>query len=295
MSAPAPTIAALLADAKLRAPPALLRLDAELLLGHVLGRPRTWLRAHDETALENAQVTAWQALVRRRRDGEPLAYLVGEKEFHGLRLFVDGRVLVPRPETELLVECGLEMLALRSKAAPRDAGSLLVRADRTPRVVDLGTGSGAIALALKSAQPAALVHASDRSAGALEVARANSDRLGLEVDWRLGSWWEPWTSMQFDLALSNPPYIAAGDPHLQALHHEPAAALVSGTDGLEALRALIADAPAHLSRGGALWVEHGHDQAAAVQTLFLEAGFTGIASRRDLAGIERCTGGCVEG
>lgn len=294
MSSPAATIASLLGDAELRSPPALTRLDAELLLAHLLGRPRTWLRAHDETPLESGLVAAWKALARRRRDGEPLAYLVGEKEFHGLRLAVDGRVLVPRPETELLVECGLAALATRSRAVPSDPEHPGRDAPREPRVVDLGTGSGAIALALKSARPSARVHASDASADALEVARANALRLGLEVDWRLGSWWAPWTSMRFDLALSNPPYVRAGDPHLDALVHEPLAALVSGTDGLAALSDLIEGAPAHLSRGGTLWVEHGHDQAEAVRTRFVQAGFTDIATRRDLAGIERCTGGRTE-
>jgi release factor glutamine methyltransferase len=294
MTAGTPSIASLLDEARRRSNPPLTRLDAELLLAHVLDRPRTWLRAHDEASIDDRQLAAWEALVRRRQDGEPLAYLVGQKEFHGLSLVVDRRVLVPRPETELLVECGLEMLASCALASDPAASSATPDGNGEPLVVDLGTGSGAIALALKSARPSARVHGSDASADALDVARANARRLGLEIDWRLGSWWEPWTARRFDLALANPPYIAAGDRHLDALQHEPAAALVSGADGLDALRALIGGAPAHLRDGGMLWVEHGHDQAAAVRGLFERAGFRRIASRRDLAGIERCTGGRLD-
>ncbi len=252
------------------------RLDAQLLLLHALGRAgseRGWLIAHDGDELPAAQEAGFLAACSRRAAGEPLAYLTGEKEFFGLPLRVDARVLVPRPDTETLVEWALELL--RDKPAPR--------------IVDLGTGSGAIALALQSARADAQVEAVDRSADALEVARPNAQRLGLPVRFRQADWLEG--AGRYDLIASNPPYVAEADPHLPALAHEPRAALVAGADGLDDLRAIVAQASAHLVPGGWLLLEHGWDQAAAVRALLQVAGFSEVASRADLAGIERCSGG----
>lgn len=252
------------------------RLDAQLLLLHVLGRgagERAWLLAHDGDGLPAAAESAFLTLCGRRADGEPLAYLTGEKEFFGLALRVDARVLVPRPDTETIVEWSLELL--RDRAAPR--------------VIDLGTGSGAIALAIRSARRDAQVEAVDRSEGALAIAAANARHLDLPVHFRHASWLEG--AGRYDLIVSNPPYIAEQDPHLPALRHEPREALAAGADGLEDLRAIIAAAPVHLEAGGWLLLEHGWDQAAAVRGLLQAAGFAGVASRRDLAGIERCSGG----
>lgn len=255
------------------------RLDAQLLLGHLLGRPRTWLIAHDGDTLPGALAAAYEALCARRAAGEPLAYLVGEREFHGLVLQVSPAVLVPRPDTETLVDWALELLA----------GSL---ADRpAPQVADLGTGSGAIALAIRHRHPAGVVSAVDISEAALGMARANARHLGLAVEFHAGAWFAPLAGRRFDLVLSNPPYIAEGDPHLAALQHEPAMALSSGSDGLDAIRAIVANAPAHLRPGGWLLLEHGWDQAEPVARLLEGAGFEAIATRRDLAGQPRCTGG----
>jgi release factor glutamine methyltransferase len=252
------------------------RLDAQLLLLHVLRRPagdRAWLIAHDDDAMPPAFQLRYEALCQRRADGEPVAYLTGEKEFFGLPLAVDARVLVPRPDTETLVEWALEVL----------------RELPSPHVVDLGTGSGAIALALQSARPDARVEAVDRSADALAVAGDNARRLGLPVTFRQASWLEG--AGTYDLVVSNPPYVAAGDPHLQSLRHEPLSALVAGADGLDDLRAIAAAAPGHLRPGGWLLLEHGHDQARAVRDWLTAAGLTAVASRNDLAGIARCSGG----
>lgn len=269
-----------LRDALLKARAAGLdRLDAQLLLGHVLGRDRSWLLAHDDEALSAAPLASFEALVARRRAGEPVAYLVGEKEFHGLTLRVDARVLVPRPDTEVLVEWALALLSTELAAIER------------PAVVDLGTGSGAIALAVCHAVPRATVTATDASGDALAVAQANADRLGLAVEWQQGNWWAPLAGRVFDLALSNPPYIAAGDAHLTALVAEPHAALTPGASGLEALQELVAGAADRLRPGGWLLLEHGFDQDAAVRQLLATAGFGAIETRHDLAGLPRCTGG----
>jgi release factor glutamine methyltransferase len=252
------------------------RLDAQLLLLHVLGRPaadRGWLIAHDDDMLAVSQVQQYDAACRRRADGEPLAYLTGEKEFFGLSLAVDARVLVPRPDTETVVDWALDVL----------------REVKSPRVIDLGTGSGAIALALQSARPDAKVEAVDRSADALAVASGNARRLGLPVVFRAADWLQG--AGLYDLVISNPPYVAAADPHLQSLRHEPLSALASGADGLDDLRAIVAAAPAHLRPGGWLLLEHGYDQAEAVRGLLAGAGFGQVASRDDLAGIARCSGG----
>lgn len=255
------------------------RLDAQLLLAHVLVRPRSWLIAHDDAMLDDAQWLAVQAALARRAAGEPLAYLVGEKGFHGLVLQVNTSVLVPRPDTEVLVDWAIELLANDSPGVAR------------PLVVDLGTGSGAIALAVKQAHPAATVLATDISRDALAVARANAERLGLDVALREGAWWDTLGDERFHLVLSNPPYIAGDDAHLDALRHEPVLALTPGGDGLDALRQIVAGAGEHLEPGGWVLLEHGFDQAEAVSGLLREQGFAGIQTRRDLGGQTRCTGG----
>jgi release factor glutamine methyltransferase len=255
------------------------RLDAQLLLAHGLGRPRAWLIAHDDAPLDAGQAQRFAERLARRAGGEPLAYLVGEREFHGLVLCVDARVLVPRPETELIVDWALELLAARPAGAAR------------PRVADLGTGSGAIALAIAHGHPAAEVTATDIDPDALAVAAANAARHGIALRLLGGAWWAPLAGERFDLVVSNPPYIAAGDAHLAALGREPQHALVSGVDGLDALRAIAADAPGHLQSGGWLLLEHGATQAPAVAALLAEAGLRDIATRHDLAGLPRCTGG----
>ena len=250
------------------------RLDAQLLLGNAMGRPRSWLLAHGEQTLEPAQADCFAALCARRADGEPVAYLLGEKEFHGLTLRVNHSVLVPRPETETLVDWALELLAA---GPPR------------PAVADLGTGSGAIALALARGCRAAQVCGIDVSLAALAVARANAERLALAIEWLHGDWWSALQGRRFDMVVANPPYIAAHDPHLPALRHEPRLALTPGGDGLAALRILIAGAPAHLRSGGWLLLEHGYDQAEAVCNLLRRHGFATPLTRTDLAGRPRCS------
>ena len=258
------------------------RLDAELLLAHVLDVSRANVIARDERELTPEEQGDFEQLLARRMSGEPLAYLTGTKEFWSLELEVTRDVLVPRPETELLVEWYLSF--------PRK---------RESRVFDLGTGSGAIALAIARELPQARVIASDISGAALAVARRNAASLSIaNVEFMQGSLFEKLDSRfrgndGFDLIVSNPPYVAAGDPHLADLKFEPAIALSSGADGLDALRAIVAGAPQHLRAGGWLLVEHGSTQAAAVRELFKAAGFGKVETRRDLAGLERATGGCI--
>jgi release factor glutamine methyltransferase len=253
------------------------RLDAQLLVAHVLGRTRSWVIAHDDTELaENSPLSL--ALLKRRAGGEPLAYLLGKREFHGLTLRITPDVLVPRADTETLVDWALELLA----------------GQPAPRVIDLGTGSGAIALAVKQACPHAQVHASDVSSAALAVARANGSALGLEVQWHLGVWWQGVPAGRFDLALSNPPYVAPGDPHLAALHHEPAMALTPAGDrgdGLADIERIVSGAGAQLFPGAWLLVEHGAEQGDASRALFQRAGFSAVQTRSDLAGRPRATAG----
>ena len=254
----------------------LARMDAQILLLHALARPlhdRAWLLAHDTDLLTEAQQRSWGQALHRRLQGEPVAYITGRKDFFGLTLAVDARVLDPRPDTEILVEWALELLP----------------SGQTARVLDLGTGSGAVALALQHQRPAAQVTAVDASAAALAVAGANAQHLNLPVQWVLSHWMDAVTG-PFDLIVSNPPYVAEGDPHLAALTHEPLSALTSGVDGLDDIRQIIAQAPNRLAPGGWLLLEHGWDQAAPVQALLRRAGFEEVQSRRDLGGIERCTG-----
>lgn len=268
------------------------RLDAQLLVMHALDRgahDRAWLLAHDTDPLPEAAHHSLQTTVLRRAAGEPLAYLTGHKEFFGLDLQVDARVLVPRPDTETLVEWALELLAL----VPTQTVSPTATPSTTPRathVLDLGTGSGAIALALKHTRPELQVSAVDFSTDALAVAQANAERLTLDVAFSQGSWLSS-VQGRFDLIVSNPPYIASADHHLAALTHEPLQALASGADGLDDIRTIILQAGAHLHPGGWLLLEHGYDQAAAVRALLVAAGLLHAQSRRDLAGIERCSGG----
>jgi release factor glutamine methyltransferase len=253
------------------------RLDGQLLLLHALGRgpdERAWLLAHDTDELQDEVRSTFISLCQRRAVGEPLAYITGHREFFGLELMVDPRVLVPRPDTETLVEWALEVIRNRPE----------------PRVIDLGTGSGAIALAIKSRRPDAHVTATDSSAGALAVAQANARALGMGIVFRQTAWLAA-IKERFDLIVSNPPYVALQDEHLPALAHEPLGALVAGPDGLHDLRAIIGQAPPHLLAGGWLLLEHGYDQADPVGALLAGAGFRNIAGRRDLAGIARCSGG----
>jgi release factor glutamine methyltransferase len=252
------------------------RIDAQLLHLFALGRPlhdRAWLLAHDTDELDDAVLLRLDALLQRRSQGEPLAYITGTKEFFGLPLQVDARVLDPRPDTETLVEWALSQMPENGTCA----------------VLDLGTGSGAIALALQHQRPQARVSAVDASADALAVAGANALHLQLPVRFVQSHWLQD-VQGTFDLIVSNPPYIRANDPHLSALRHEPLQALASGADGLDDIRAIIAQAPAHLGPGGWLLLEHGHDQAKDVRALLMQAGGHNVQSRQDLAGIERCTG-----
>jgi release factor glutamine methyltransferase len=253
------------------------RLDAQLLLLHALGRAphdRAWLLAHDTDAMSYPAWVSLAAQLSRRLAGEPVAYLLGTKEFHGLDLQVDARVLVPRPDTETLVDWALQCLEGRT----------------APRVLDLGTGSGAIALALQHARPDAQVDAVDASANALAVAEANARRLSLPVRFAQANWLDG-AADGYAVIASNPPYIAADDPHLPALQHEPSSALVAGADGLDDIRQIVQNAPDHLAEGGWLLLEHGHDQAPAVRQLLETRGFAEVQSRDDLAGIQRCSGG----
>jgi release factor glutamine methyltransferase len=247
--------------------------DARILLRHVLQCPAARLVAHPEQALDAEHRTAFRGLVERREAGEPIAYLTGEREFFGREFFVTPAVLIPRPETELLVEIALAHFAERPRA----------------RAVDLGTGSGALAVSLALELDEADVTAVDRSREALLVAMANAARLGASISFVHSDWFEALDTERFDLIVANPPYVAAADPHLEEgdVRFEPRTALASGEEGLDDLATIVAAAPAHLDAGGWLFLEHGYDQAAAVRSLLADAGFASIASWRDLAGIPR--------
>ena len=254
------------------------RADAEALLLHALGRDRAWLFAHGREPVPAAAAERFRALVQRRRDGEPVAYLTGRRGFWTLDLAVSRATLIPRPETELLVELAL------------------ARVDRAPgrAIADLGTGSGAIALALASERPQARVVAVDASGPALEVARANALSHDLpQVAFRQGSWLEPLAGECFDLTASNPPYIAASDPHLGQgdLRFEPRSALAAGADGLDDIRSIVDGAPGHLLPGGWLLLEHGLEQGPAVAELLRARGFEKVETWQDLEARDRVSGG----
>jgi len=256
----------------------LVPVDARVLLGHVLGRDRAWLVAHAAEPLSRAEADAFFALAKRRREGEPVAYLVGRREFWWLDLVVSPAVLIPRPETETLVEVALARLP----------------ADRPVRVLDLGTGSGAIALAIAKERPLAEVTATDVSGEALDVARGNAARLGLgDVAFACADWYAGAPDGPYDAIVANPPYIDPADPHLAEgdLRFEPRGALTTGSTGLSSLAAIVAGAPARLAPGGLLAVEHGFDQSEAVCGLFDDAGFVTIETFRDLAGLWRVVAG----
>ena len=250
-------------------------LDARILLGHALQLSRVQLITQSQRALSTDECALACALFQRRLDGEPIAYIVGERDFYGLMFYTTPDLLIPRPDTELLVDLALE------------------RAADNARVLDLGTGSGAIAIALAYALPDAEVSAVDASAAALDVARRNATRHGVNVNFLQSDWYDTLAGQQFDIIVSNPPYIVAGDPHLAQgdLRFEPLGALTDYADGLSALRRIVEGAPRHLATGGWLLMEHGYDQAQAVRDLLARQGFQDVQSWHDLAGIARVSGG----
>jgi len=251
-----------------------------MLLEHVLDQPRAWLLAHDTDVVAPDLAAKFLTLCAERRQGKPMAHLIGYREFMAYRFVVTPDVLIPRPETELLVEVGLE--AIRNHPAPV--------------ILDLGTGSGAVAISLALLRPEAFVVATDLSVPALSVAQQNAQALGANIQWWQGSWYEALpVEGRFDLIVSNPPYIASGDQHLEQgdLRFEPISALTDGADGLSAIRTIIQGAQAHLNTGGQLWIEHGYDQSETVQKLLRDQGFSDVSSVQDLAGIARVTGGAL--
>jgi len=259
------------------------RLDARLLLEHVCGCTHTDLIAHSDRELTDDQAIRFATLLARREAGEPLAYLLGSAFFCGLEFAVSPAVLIPRPDTEVLVE--------QAEAQARTLSA--------PRIVDMGTGAGIVAILLARRCPSADVTAVDMSAAALEIARHNAERHGVSVRFVEGDWYSPLGNERFDLIVSNPPYVADGDPHLQqnGLPFEPQMALtdaVVGGQGLACIRTLIEGAGSHLSPAGWLMIEHGYDQAVQVRELLRASGFVGVDSWRDEAGIERVSGGFID-
>lgn len=252
--------------------------EAQGLLAHVAGLSRAQLAASRRDALDAGIRARYEHLIARRGRGEPYAYLVGRREFHGLDLRVTPAVLIPRPETELLVDTVLARL----------------EPDTAVQILDLGTGSGAVAIALAHRRPLAGITAVDASTAALDIARGNATHLGVtRIRFLLGDWYAALGPERFDVIVSNPPYVAAGDPHLGQgdLRFEPRVALVGGVDGLDCIRTLVRGAARHLKPHGALYFEHGHDQAAACRALLECARFEGVQTITDLAGMERVTGG----
>jgi release factor glutamine methyltransferase len=260
------------------------RVDARVLFAHLLDVDRAWIAANPMHVLTESQDARLDALVAQRAMGHPVAYLVGRREFYGRDFEVGPDVLIPRPETETLVEAALEALPRPGAVAPA--------------LLDLGTGSGAIAVTLACERPDVRIVATDASEGALALARTNARRHGCEgrIDFVRGSWYDAVPGRRFDLVVANPPYVAAGDAHLGrgGLRFEPPGALTDGSaDGLASIRAIVAGAPAHLLPGGALLFEHGYDQAGAAAALLARAGYTQLVSRADLAGIPRVAGGII--
>ncbi len=252
------------------------RLDAEVLLAHTLNKPRSYLYAWPEQTPDSSQIQRFTALLERRLSGEPIAYILGRREFWSLELIVTPATLIPRPETELLVELAL-------KRIPPDGGM---------RIADLGVGCGAIALAIAKERPEVGIIATDSSADALAIAGLNARRLDIRnVSFRLGDWCDALKGERLGLIVSNPPYVAATDPCLKELRFEPVAALVAGDDGLDAIRSITAQAMEYLQPGGWLLLEHGGEQGGQVQALLHAHGFTEVKSYRDAAGKDRVTGG----
>jgi release factor glutamine methyltransferase len=254
--------------------------EAEVLLLHLLGKPRSWLFSHGDDELDMAAQAAYEAMLDRRESGEPVAYITGRRGFWSLELEVTPATLIPRPETELLVELALRRLPTGEACT----------------AADLGTGSGAVALALASERPRARITATDASAAALEVARRNAGRLAIaNVDFVAGDWLRPLAGRCFQLIVSNPPYIEAADPHLAQgdLRFEPPGALASGSDGLDDLRRIVRDACTHLAPGGWLLFEHGWNQGEAARALLADAGYGGVFTAQDLEHRDRVSGGCV--
>jgi len=261
------------------------RAEARRLLASLTGQPLTWFMAHGDDSADPDIAARFHTLAERRRSGEPLAYLLGQQEFYGRPFAVSPAVLIPRADTETLVETALEQLMLLRQQRRAVPLSLL----------ELGTGSGIIAITLALEAPDTEVHAVERSPDALAMAQQNAKALGANrIHWHAGSWWQALACpRRFDLIVSNPPYIAANDHHLQQgdLRFEPPQALAAGPDGLDDLRIIIGGAPAHLNPGGWLLLEHGYDQEAPVQALLRDAGFADVFTRRDLAGQPRVSGG----
>jgi len=253
------------------------RADAEYLLKHVLKKDLFWLRVHEDVRLAEADEQRFSELLRRRLHGEPVAYITGSRGFWSLDLQVNASTLIPRPETELLVEFALEKMPL----------------DQPLRVLDLGTGSGAIALAVKTERPVSTVMAVDASLPALDVAAANADRLGLDIELRHSDWFSALPGRQFELLLANPPYIAPDDAHVGQgdLRFEPLSALVASDEGLRDIRRIVTTAPGYLAPGGWLALEHGYNQAAAVRALLAENGFLEVGTLLDAGGHERVSCG----
>lgn len=259
--------------------------EARMLLRHVLGVGAAWLEAHSDDMLSRSALDAFAVMVKRRACGEPMAYLMGFREFYGREFSVTPAVLIPRPETEMLVELA------RAKVGGGDTPH--AARGRVLKLLDLGTGSGCVAITLALELPDALVLAADISADALAVARANTSLLDVDVGFFESDWFERFAEQRFDCIVANPPYVADGDVHLTEgdLRFEPPKALACGSDGLDAIRQIIAAAPAHLEAGGWLYVEHGYDQAVAIGELLARHGFMEIEQHRDLAGIVRVSGG----
>ncbi len=253
------------------------RLDAEVLLAHSLSQSRTWLMTWPDKALDASQLAAFTTLLQRRLQGEPVAHILGQREFWSLPLKVTPDTLIPRPETELMIETLLELYPAQP---PRS-------------LLDLGTGTGAIALAMASERPDWQITATDQSTTALAVARHNAEQLGLEAEFLAGSWFAPLGSRRFDIIASNPPYIPQHDPHLMRgdVRFEPISALAAGHDGLDDIRTICEQAPQHLMTGGRLIIEHGYDQKTAVYEVFAQNGFENLLQIDDLAGQPRLTTG----